>query len=56
VTNTWWPIVFAVAVAAGMAAVAVRLSTRRDVGAGLRAERTGAATASPVLGTPAGFA
>jgi ABC-2 type transport system permease protein len=56
VDNTWWPIALAVAVTAALAAVAFTLSTHRDIGAGLRAERTGAATASPALGTPAGFA
>jgi ABC-2 type transport system permease protein len=56
VDNTWWPIILAFAVSAALAATAFALSGRRDVGAGLRAERTGATTASPTLGTPAGFA
>lgn len=56
VDNAWWPIALAVAVAAALAATAFALSTRRDIGAGLRAERTGAGTASPALGTPVGFA
>jgi len=56
VDNNWWPLALAAAVTAALAAAAYTLSNRRDVGAGLRAERTGAAAASPLLGTPAGFA
>jgi ABC-2 type transport system permease protein len=56
VDNNWWPLALAAAVTAALAASAFALSARRDVGAGLRAERTGAAAASPALGTPAGFA
>ena len=56
VDNTWWPLGLALVVAVALAAAAFPLSARRDVGAGLRPERRGAATASPLLGTPQGFA
>jgi ABC-2 type transport system permease protein len=56
VENTWWPLGLAVAFAVLLAAAGFALSDRRDLGAGIRAERTGAAAGSRVLGTPAGFA
>lgn len=56
VYNRPWPLALALAVAAVLAAVAYALSGRRDLGAGLRAGRAGAATASRALGTPLGFA
>jgi ABC-2 type transport system permease protein len=56
VDNDWWPLGLGLAVTLGLGAVAVVLGNRRDVGAGLRAERTGAATGSAMLGTPGGFA
>lgn len=56
VEDNWWPIGLALVVSAALVIAAFALSRRRDVGAGLRAERTGAPTASPLLGTPAGFA
>lgn len=56
VDNNWAPIGLAVLVAAVLVAVAFRLSARRDLGAGLRPERTGARSASALLGTPLGFA
>ncbi|WP_278313375.1 ABC transporter permease [Lolliginicoccus levis] len=52
----WWPLLLALAVAATLIALGYRLSTQRDVGAGLRAARRGAAAASPLLGTPFGLA
>jgi ABC-2 type transport system permease protein len=54
--NRWWPLLLAVALAAGLVAAAFALSTRRDVGAGLRQPRPGAAAASNSLATPIGFA
>jgi polyether ionophore transport system permease protein len=54
--NRWWPLLLALAVAAGLAAAAFELSTRRDVGAGLRQPRSGAAAASSVVVHPLGFA
>jgi ABC-2 type transport system permease protein len=56
VDNNWWPLGLAAAVTAALIVAAFALSDRRDIGAGLRASRGGAATATPFLGTPAGFA
>lgn len=56
VRDLWWPLSIAVVAAVGFAVVAFELSTRRDVGAGLRATRPGTATGSAALGTPFGFA
>lgn len=56
VDNNWWPIALCLVVTAALAALAFWLSDRRDIGAGLRAERRGSASASRVLGTPEGFA
>lgn len=54
--NRWWPLLLALALAAGLVLVAFQLSTRRDVGAGLRQPRPGAAAASNALANPVGFA
>lgn len=51
-----WPLLLALAVAAGLLAAGYVLSSRRDTGAGLRAERGGRPEATPALGTPLGFA
>lgn len=56
VESRWWPLLLAVAAAAVLIAVAMNLSTRRDVGLGLRSPRPGAAGASTVLTKPLGFA
>jgi ABC-2 type transport system permease protein len=56
VDNLWWPILLGLAAAGALVAVAFALIDRRDLGAGLRAERTGAAGGSARLGTPGGFA
>jgi ABC-2 type transport system permease protein len=56
VDNNGWPLGLALAVTVALVVAAFMLSGRRDIGAGLRAERTGAATASAFLGTPQGFA
>jgi ABC-2 type transport system permease protein len=55
VDDRWWPLLMAAVTTGGLAAVGYRLSTRRDVGAGLRATRPGTATASPALVRPLGF-
>lgn len=56
VDNFVWPLALALAVTVLLVGLAVVLSNRRDIGSGMRAERTGATTASRSLGTPAGFA
>ena len=48
----WWPLLLAVAAAAGLAALAVRLQGHRDLGAGLVAARAGRAHATPRLRSP----
>ena len=55
VDDRWWPLLLSAAATAGLAAAGYRLSTRRDVGAGLRATRPGTATASAALVRPLGF-
>jgi ABC-2 type transport system permease protein len=54
--DRWWPVAILLAGALLLALVAGALSTRRDVGAGLRAPRPAPATASTVLTRPFGFA
>ncbi|MCC5032566.1 ABC transporter permease [Streptomyces sp. WAC 00631] len=56
VDDRWWPVLLALAFAALVAAVAFPLSTRRDVGAGLRPTRLGRPAASDLLTRPVGFA
>ncbi|MFD7449338.1 ABC transporter permease [Kitasatospora sp. NPDC059827] len=56
VEDRWWPLLPALALAAGTAVAGFALSTRRDFGAGLRAARPGPATGSAFLGTPFGLA
>lgn len=54
--NRWWPLLLALVLAAAFVTVGFALSTRRDVGAGLRQPRPGAAAASNALVHPIGFA
>ncbi|WP_405821971.1 ABC transporter permease [Streptomyces sp. NBC_00838] len=56
VDNRWWPLLLCLALAALTAATGFVLSTRRDVGAGLRSSRLGRRTASEALARPLGFA
>ncbi|MFF0726223.1 ABC transporter permease [Streptomyces sp. NPDC004134] len=56
VDNRWWPLLLVLAAAVGCAAAGFFLSTRRDVGAGLRAARLGSPVGSEGLTTPLGFA
>ncbi|MFH8929722.1 ABC transporter permease [Streptomyces pristinaespiralis] len=56
VDNRWWPLLLCLVLAVLCAAAGFALSTRRDVGAGLRASRLGSAVASDALGRPFGFA
>ncbi|MCR6032887.1 hypothetical protein GGQ22_15790 [Nocardioides sp. zg-579] len=52
----WWPLGLALGFAAGTAALAGWLAGRRDLGAGLVADRPGRARASRRLGSPLGLA
>ncbi|WP_103515829.1 ABC transporter permease [Streptomyces sp. SM10] len=56
VDNHWWPLLLCAALAVLCAGTGFVLSTRRDVGAGLRAGRPGSPTASRALLGPLGFA
>lgn len=56
VDDRWWPLLLNLALAAACAAAAFTLSTRRDVGAGLRPPRPGRPAASEALSRPLGFA
>ncbi|MFD6277726.1 ABC transporter permease [Streptomyces sp. NPDC060209] len=56
VDNHWWPLLLCLALAALCAGTGFFLSTRRDVGAGLRATRPGRPTGSGALLRPLGFA
>ncbi|MBB3035889.1 ABC transporter permease [Hoyosella altamirensis] len=52
----WWPLLLAVLVAAVLIGAGFRLSTMRDVGAGLRPPKMGAPVATPALTSPIGLA
>jgi ABC-2 type transport system permease protein len=52
----WWPLLVAVGAVVALYVLAVALARRRDLGAGLRPARAGAATASPWLLSPGGLA
>ncbi|MFD6895995.1 ABC transporter permease [Rhodococcus sp. NPDC060086] len=54
VDERWWPLLLSVLAIGVLLAVAVALSRRRDIGAGLRAPKPGPAEASPSLLTPPG--
>jgi len=54
--DRWWPVAVAVCVTAVLGLVAVALSARRDVGAGLLPPRLGPASAAPGLGSPLALA
>ncbi|MGW7286042.1 ABC transporter permease [Streptomyces sp. NPDC054847] len=56
VDNRWWPLLLCLVFAVLCAAAGFVLSTRRDVGAGLRASRLGSPVASDALSRPFGFA
>ncbi|MCK1794954.1 ABC transporter permease [Streptomyces sp. XM4193] len=55
VDDRWWPLALCVLLSLALIAPAYLLSTRRDVGAGLRAARLGSRTASPALLRPLGL-
>lgn len=52
----WWIFILIVAATAGLALLALRLSARRDVGAGLLPPRLGPASAAPSLSSPLALA
>lgn len=52
----WWTLALCAGVAVALVAVAFRLSTMRDLGSGLRAQRAGPPAASRALTRPAGLA
>ncbi len=54
--DRWWVLTLHLATTVGLAALAYRLLARRDVGAGLIAERPGRATAAPTLQSALGLA
>ncbi|MEE1929876.1 ABC transporter permease [Streptomyces sp. TRM 70351] len=56
VDDRWWPLLLALGAAAAGTTLAVRLSTRRDLGAGLRPARSGRPHATAALTHPLGFA
>jgi ABC-2 type transport system permease protein len=56
VDDRWWPLLLCLVLAVLCAGAGFVLSTRRDVGAGLRASRLGSPVASDALSTPLGFA
>lgn len=51
----WWALGLLAATTGALVAVAVRLAARRDLGAGLVADRPGPAVAAPSLWSPAGL-
>ncbi|GIH04870.1 exporter of polyketide antibiotics [Rhizocola hellebori] len=54
--NRWWVFALAIVATVALAALALRLSARRDVGAGLLPPRLGPATAAPSLSSPLALA
>ena len=56
VDERWWPVILFVAFGAVVCWAAWVINGRRDVGAGIFAERPGRAEASPGLGSPLGLA
>ena len=52
----WWPLLFTVSATVIIAGLAMALNARRDLGAGLLPTRSGPASASDFLATPAGLA
>lgn len=56
VDERWWPLLLALGLTVALAAAGFVLSTRRDLGAGLRRPRPGRAGATPALAGPFGLA
>lgn len=55
-TDAWWPVLLALAVFAALSAIAVALSSRRDLDAGLLPQRLGPPSAAPSLRSPLALA
>lgn len=55
VDDRWWPLLLNVVAAVALSAAGLALSTRRDVGAGLRAAKPGRASATTALRRPFGL-
>jgi ABC-2 type transport system permease protein len=56
VDERWWPLTLSVVGTRALIAVAIAIDARRDVGAGIIADRPGPAVAAPGLGSPFGLA
>jgi ABC-2 type transport system permease protein len=56
VDERWWPLVLPATTSAALVVAAVVINARRDIGAGLIANRPGPGAASPRLGSPFGLA
>ncbi|HEX6247352.1 MAG TPA: polyketide antibiotic transporter [Nocardioidaceae bacterium] len=56
VDDRWWPLLLNVVAAVVLSSVGLALSTRRDLGAGLRATKPGRASATTALRRPLGLA
>jgi ABC-2 type transport system permease protein len=56
VDERWWPLALSAAATAALVAAAFAVNRRRDMGAGIIADRRGAAVASRRLGSPLGLA
>lgn len=54
--DRWWPLLYEVGLFAVLGVVALVLQSRRDLGAGIVAERLGRPHAGPMLSTPLGLA
>jgi ABC-2 type transport system permease protein len=56
VDERWWPLALSAAATCSLVAAAVAIDRRRDVGAGIIADRPGATVAAPGLRSPVGLA
>lgn len=54
--DRWWPLLYSLGLFVLLAGLALTLQTKRDLGAGIMAERLGRAHASPLLTGPLGLA
>jgi polyether ionophore transport system permease protein len=56
VDERWWPLALSAIASAALVAATFAINARRDVGAGLVGDRSGASAASELLGSPFGLA